>query len=342
MRTRTILQVAVLASSLAYVVLSFLLMSKALDQGTWKGVEDMSFMGAYSGTQKLETAGAAVAVLGLLLTLYGLLLKSARVTRPLRAMIIATFLMAPVIYWVQSSIPGVIADKMVRAYPERAQLAIDTYYWQRLLALDDVVTIEGFPEVTGRSRLSAEISSFRTNLFFLVDIRHLDIRPHYTSGKLPYAYLFHYRYKGELAPGETYANTSLERRRRIEQALPTYIKSEDDMARITQVIALPYMVLSILVVGLINGFMVVAGVVGGVTGITIPKWVGFAAASVLVLMPLGVSHPVTVSPGYQKMASQGELMLPRAFTSWALRYETLVISTYLAIEDALNTQLRKD
>lgn len=336
MRSHTLLRLALLSGSGLYIVASFMLMSKALSQGAWKGVEDMWFMSAYSGTAKLEVAGSITAVAGFLLTVFSLILGSNAVSRPVRAMLIAAAVLGPVSYLVQSKVPEYVAHKLVEAYPDKARLAVDTYYWQRMLALPDVVEIEGFPNVTGRHRIPTEVSVWRTNLFFLVDVRQLEISPAYSSAQLPYAYLFHYRYQGKLAPGESYLNTSRERKQDVERLAAKYITPEDDILRINQMIFMPYTMLVCLFFLLINLFLLAANAFTLATGRQVSRMATAAFAGLLAIAPAFVDDFVSQAPGYQQMTLEGEFLVPEPLRIWALRYETMVMGAYGAIEDQLN------
>lgn len=336
MRSHTLLRLALLAGSALYIVASFMLMSKSLAQGAWKGVEDLQFMSAYSGMAKLEAAGSITAVVGFLLTVFNMVLKSSAVTRPVRAMLIAAAVLGPVAYMVQSAIPDYIAHRLVEAHPDKARLAVDTYYWQRMLALPDVVEIEGFPNVTGRYRIPTEVSAWRTNLFFLVDVRQLKLSPSYSSGQLPYAYMFHYRYQDKLAPGESYLNTSSERKQDVARLVEKYITPADDILRVKQMVFMPYTMLGCLFFLLINMFLLVANAFTVVTGRQVSRMATAAFAGLLVIAPAFVNDFVSQAPGYQQMTLEGEFLVPEPLRIWALRYETMVMGAYGAIEDQLN------
>lgn len=336
MRSHSFLRLALMAASALYIVASFMLMSKVLSQGAWKGVEDLSFMMGYSGTEKLQVAGSITAVAGLLLTVFGLILKSGSIERPFRAVLIAAAVLGPIGYLVQSKAPDYLAQRLAAAAPEQARLAVDTYYWQRLLALPGVVDIEGFPDMTGKMNVAPEVNVFRASLFFNVDIRQLNFSPRYTSEQLPYAYLFHYRYQGELAPGETYLNTSRERRQRIENALSTYITPADDIRRIEQMIFIPYTLLVCMIFLMINTFMLLASLFTLATNRPVRWWAVAAFVAALAVMPLALKDPLSEADGYKRMAASGEFLVPEPVRLWALRYETLVMSVYAAVENYVN------
>ncbi len=336
MRPHTLLRLALLAGSALYIVASFMLMSKSLAQGAWKGVEDMWFMSAYSGTAKLEVAGSITAVAGFLLTVFNMVLRSSAVTRPIRTMLIAAAVLGPAAYMIQSKVPDYIAHRLAEAHPDKARLAIDTYYWQRMLALRDVVEIEGFPNVTGRYQIPTELSAWRTNLFFLVDIRQLELSPSYSAGQLPYAYLFHYRYQDKLAPGETYLNTSPERKQDVDRLVAKYITQADDILRVKQMIFMPYTMLGCLFFLLINMFLLVANAFTLATGRQVSRIATAAFTGLLVVAPAFVDDFASRAPGYKQMTMEGEFLLPESVRLWALRYETMVMGAYEAVEDQLN------
>lgn len=296
----------------------------------WTGVEDEPalFMFFHAGTMNKRSFLSGFISFGLLgAVAASIICRKAHLglKAMLPAMVIMFAVSGTVLGQIQNSIVSDIGQRLVAHYPDKARLALDTYYVQRLTSIDNNYKNTLIPGYSGKDIHSLEATLFRVNLFYLLADPRLIIG----TSALPRNWLR--AYFDEFVDYEKKRNEHRYIKASFSPDVFTklYATPSHDLQRIHYAAVVPV----VLATSIFSLMVSVIILVGELAGLASKGWIRLRAGALAVVILAFLVVPLFIDTHYDAIAAQQASVCADRVCSitvhlvdWLFRFEVGVLS----------------